>query len=145
MALWPTPWEYLFKPFDQFNFPDLWLPLLVASVLGLIATVIVYNVRTRQLHRHAVYVQMYEWLLWTGIVTFGLMLVYVVFSFDMIIVVSTIVIGLGTMVWTRFVRFPPEFQLYQRQLAKQRYFSRERYTRPESTIRSRSSRRRRRR
>ena len=116
-----------------------------AGLLGLIATVIVYNVRTRQLHRHAVYVQMYEWLLWTGIVTFGLMLVYVVFSFDMIIVVSTIVIGLGTMVWTRFVRFPPEFQLYQRQLAKQRYFSRERYTRPESTIRSRSSRRRRRR
>lgn len=145
MALWPRPWEYLFKPFDQANFPDLWLPLLVASVLGLIATVVVYNVRTRQLHRHAVYLQMYEWLLWTGIVTFGLMLVYFVFNFDWIIVASTIVIGLGMMVWIRFIRFPPEFRVYERQLAKQRYFSRERYTRPESTIRSRSSRRRRRR
>ncbi len=145
MALWPKPWEYLFKPFDKANFPDLWLPLLVASVLGLIATVVVYNVRTRQLHRHAVYLQMYEWLLWTGIVTFGLMLVYFVFAFDWIIVLSTIVVGLGMMVWIRFIRFPPEFQVYERQLAKQRYFSRERYARPESTIRSRSSRRRRRR
>jgi len=107
--------------------------------------VVIYNVRTRQLHRHAVYLQMYEWLLWTGIVTFGLMLVYFVFAFDWIIVLSTIVIGLGTMVWIRFIRFPPEFRVYERQLAKQRYFSRERYTRPESTIRSRSSRRRRRR
>ena len=39
-------------------------------------------------------------------------------------------------------RFPPYFRAYERQLAKQRYFSRERFTRPETTIRSRSSRRR---
>ena len=31
-----------------------------------IATVIFYNVRTRQLHRHLIYVQMYEWILWTA-------------------------------------------------------------------------------
>ncbi len=139
------PWEYLFKSFNQDNFPDLWMPLFVASLLGLIATVVVYNVRTRQLHRHSVYLQMYEWLLWTGIVTFGLMMVYVVFSFDWLIVLSTIVIGLATMVWARFIRFPPYFRAYERQLAKQRYFTRERYSRPESTIRSRTSRRRRRR
>ncbi len=143
MSLWP--WEYLFKPYNQANFPDLWMPLWVASLLGLIVTVVVYNVRTRQLHRHSIYLQMYEWLLWTGVVTFGLMMVYVVFSFDWIIVLSTIVIGLGMMIWTRFIRFPPFFRSYERQLAKQRYFSRERYSRPESTIRSRTSRRRRRR
>lgn len=139
------PWEYLFKPFNEASFPDLWMPLFVASLLGLIATVVVYNVRTRQLHRHNVYVQMYEWLLWSGIIMFGLMLVYVVFSFDWIIVLATLVGGLGTMVWARFVRFPPEFRAYERQLAKQRYFTRDRYSRPESTIRSRTSRRRRRR
>lgn len=139
------PWEYLFKPFNEASFPDLWMPLFVASVLGLIATIVVYNVRTRQLHRHAVYVQMYEWLLWSGIIMFGLMLVYVVFSFDWILVIATLAGGLGTMVWARFIRFPPEFRAYERQLAKQRYFTRDRYSRPESTIRSRSSRRRRRR
>ena len=56
-----------------------------------------------------------------------------------------LITGLAVMVWVRFVRFPPYFRAYERQLAKQRYFTRERFTRPESTIRSRSSRRRRRR
>ena len=139
------PWEYLFNSFNAENFPVLYLPLTVASLVALIATVIFYNVRTRQLHRHSVYLQMYEWLLWTGVVAFGLMLVYWVFHFDWIIVLSTLVAGLATMVWVRFVRFPPYFRAYERQLAKQRYFTRERFTRPESTIRSRSSRRRRRR
>ncbi len=143
MRLWP--WEYLFKSFNEANFPDVWMPLWIASILALVATVVVYNVRTRQLHRHSVYLQMYEWLLWTGVIVFGLMFVYVVFSFDWIIVLSTLVVGLGLMVWTRFVRFPPYFRAYERQLAKQRYFSRDRYSRPESTIRSRSARRRRRR
>ena len=139
------PWEYLFNSFNAENFPDLYLPLTVASLVALIATVIFYNVRTRQLHRHSVYLQMYEWLLWTGVIAFGLMLVYYVFHFDWIIVLSTLVAGLATMVWVRFIRFPPYFRAYERQLAKQRYFTRERFTRPESTIRSRSSRRRRRR
>jgi hypothetical protein len=139
------PWEYLFNSFNAENFPDLFLPLTVASLVALIATVIFYNVRTRQLHRHSVYLQMYEWLLWTGVIAFGLMLVYYVFHFDWIIVLSTLIAGLATMVWVRFVRFPPYFRAYERQLAKQRYFTRERFTRPESTIRSRSSRRRRRR
>ena len=143
MQLWP--WDYLFESFNAANFPDLYLPLLVASFAGLIATVVFYNVRTRQLHRHAVYLQMYEWLLWTAVITFSLMLVYVVFAFDWIIVLATLVIGLGAMVWIRFVRFPPYFAAYERQLAKQRYFSRQRYAHPEATIRAKGSRRRRRR
>ncbi|MEI7744285.1 MAG: hypothetical protein WCK58_11140 [Chloroflexota bacterium] len=142
MKLWP--WEYLFKSFDQTNFPDLHMPVLLASILMLIVTVAVYNVRTRQLHRHAIYAQMYEWLMWTGVITYSLMVVYWVFRFDFIIVLGTMVIGLGTMVWTRFRRFPPYFAAYERQLSKQRYFSRQRFAHPESTIRAKSSRRRRR-
>jgi hypothetical protein len=141
--LWP--WEYLFKAFTQINFPDLHMPFLWASILLLIATVVVYNVRTRQLRRHAIYTQMYEWLLWTGIITFSLVIVYWVFSFDMIIVMGTLVAGLAMMVWVRFVRFPPDFRAYERQLAKKRYFSRQRFTHPETTIRAKNSRRRRRR
>jgi hypothetical protein len=140
-----APWDYLFEPFNQASFPDLYLPLTVASLIALIATVVFYNVRTRQLHRHAIYLQMYEWLLWTGVVVFSLMLVYWVFNFDFIIVFATLVVGLGTMVWIRFVRFPPYFAAYERQLAKQRYYSRDRFTHPESTIKAKTARRRRRR
>lgn len=140
-----APWEYLFFAFNAFNFPDLFWPTVYASIAALVATVVLYNVRTRQLHRHQVYVQMYEWLLWTGVITFGLIPIYWVFNFDFIIVFATLVVGLGVMVWIRFVRFPPYFAAYERQLAKTRYYSRQTYTRPESTIRTKSSRRRRRR
>ena len=140
-----APWEYLFEAFNLKNFPELYNAFLIASLALLAATVVVYNVRTRQLHRHQVYVQMYEWLLWTGVITFGLIPIYWVFTFDFIIVLSTLVIGLGVMVWIRFVRFPPYFAAYERQLAKSRYFTRQKYTHPETTIRAKSSRRRRRR
>ena len=140
-----APWEYLFEPFNLDSFPELYNSLLFASLALLVATVVVYNVRTRQLHRHQVYVQMYEWLLWTGVITFGLIPIYWVFNFDFILVLSTIVIGLAVMVWIRFVRFPPYFAAYERQLAKSRYFTRQKYTHPETTIRAKSSRRRRRR
>ena len=143
MKLWP--WDYLFKSFDKTNFPDLYDQLLVASILMLIVTVVVYNVQSRRLHRHAIYTQMYEWLMWTGVITYSLMVIYWIFRFDFIIVLSTLVVGLGMMVWTRFRRFPPYFAAYERQLAKQRYYSRQRFAHPETTIRSKSSRRRRRR
>jgi hypothetical protein len=139
------PWQYLFASFDDTNFPDLYMPILFAGIGLLVATVVVYNVRTRQLHRHGVYLQMYEWILWTNVITFGLIPVYWVFNFDFILVLATIVGGLGVLVWIRFVRFPPYLHAYERQLAKARYFSRQKYTRPETTIRARSSRRRRRR
>jgi hypothetical protein len=139
------PWEYLFQPFSKERFPDLYNQVWIASLVLLVATVVFYNVRTRQLHRHRVYLDMYEWLLWTGIIVFSLIPVYALFRFDWIIVLATIVIGLGTFVWIRFVRFPPFFRAYERQLAKQRYFSRERFSKPEATIRTKSSRRRRRR
>jgi hypothetical protein len=143
VKLWP--WEYLFEAFNADNFPDLYLPLTVASLVALVATVVFYNVRTRQLHRHAIYLQMYEWLLWTGVIVFSLMLVYWVFNFDFILVLGTLLAGLAGLVWIRFLRFPPYFRAYERQLAKQRYYSRQRFDRPEATIRSRTSRRRRRR
>jgi len=139
------PWEYLFQAFNKENFPDLYNVILVAAVVLLIATVVFYNVRTRQLHRHQVYVQMYEWILWTGVITFSLLIVYWVFKFDWIIVLSTIVTGCVVLLWIRFVRFPPYFAAYERQLAKQRYYSRQRFTHPEATIRTKSARRRRRR
>jgi hypothetical protein len=135
----------MFKAFNAFNVPDLYGPLTVASVLWLIASIAVYNIRSRQLRRHAVYVQMYEWMMWTGAITASLMFVYWIFHFDMVIVLGTLFAGLATLVWVRYRKFPPEFAAYERQLAKQRYFTRERFAHPETTIRTKSSRRRRRR
>ena len=68
------PNEYLIPgvQFNAANFPDIYHPIWIASLILLIGTVILYNVRVRQLHRHEPLRAMQEWLLWTGLVTFGL-------------------------------------------------------------------------
>jgi len=139
------PWEYLFTAFNSFNFHDLFYPVWVSALAFLAVLVVLYNVRTRQLHKHPPYLDLYEWLLWTGVITFGLLLIYSVFVFDFIFVLLTLVIGCGVFVWIRFVRFPPILAAYEAKLAKARYFSRMKFARPEATIRSKGSKRSRRR
>ena len=68
---------------------------------------ILYNVRTRALHRHPPYLEMWEWLWWTGLITFSLLIIESLFVFDYFIVLLTEIIGIGTLVWIRFLRFPP--------------------------------------
>jgi ABC-type xylose transport system permease subunit len=139
------PWEYFFESFSSGLFPQLFHPTWIASLVLLVLLVVLYNVRTRQLHRHDVYLQMYEWLLWTGVITFSMLIVGAVFVFDFILVLATAIIGLGTLVWIRFRRFPPLLDAYEQRLARQRYVSRQKFASPEATIRQRSPRRRRRR
>jgi hypothetical protein len=139
------PWEYLFVPFNPHTFPDLFTPTWVASLVLLIGLGVLYNVRTRALHRHAPYLDLYEWLLWTGLTLFGLLLTSALFAFDLIIVLIVGAIGLATMVWVRFVRFPPIIDAYEHRLAKQRYFTKTKFARPEATIRPKTARRARRR
>ena len=130
-----APWEYLFESFNAFNFPDLFWPTVATSIVGLVVLVVLYNVRTRQLHRHRPYLDLYEWLLWTGISLFGLILVSAVFNFYIIVLLVILVTGLATLIWVRFVRFPPVFEIYEQKLAKQRYFTRSKFAHPEATIR----------
>lgn len=138
------PWEYLWLPFRQENFPDLYNAIWISSLVLLALLVVLYNVRTRALHRHRLYTDMWEWLLWTGLVTFLLVALGAVFVFDFAVVMVVLVSGLATLVWVRFRRYPPLFAAYEQQLARQRYLSRQKAARPEATIRSRGSRRRRR-
>ena len=129
------PWEYLFTRFSVHTFPDLYTPMWVAAIALLVTLVILYNVRTRALHRHAVYLDMWEWLLWTGITLFGLLLVAAGFNFYLIVLLLILITGLSVMVWVRFLHFPPLFEAYEQKMAKQRYFTRSKFAHPESTIR----------
>lgn len=133
------PWEYLFEKFSGDTFPDLFWPVVVSSIVLLAALVILFNVRSRALHNHQPYLEMYEWLLWTGLITFSLLLVFSVFVWDFLFVVATMVIGAGVLLWIRFYRFPPTFEGYARKLARERYFTRLKFAHPESTIRTKSA------
>jgi hypothetical protein len=138
------PWEYLWLSFSQTYFPDIYFPTLAASLVLLVVLVVLYNVRTRALHRHRLYTDMWEWLLWTGLITFLLLTMAVIFLFDFAVVLVIEVAGLLTLLWVRFRRYPPLFDAYEQQLARLRYQNRQKAARPEATIRARGSRRRRR-
>jgi hypothetical protein len=135
------PWEYLFTSFSSVNFPDLFHPTWIASGILLIVLIVLYNVRTRRLHKHAPYLDLWEWLWWSGLITFGLLMIEALFVFDFILVLATAVIGLGMLVWIRFFRFPPLLRAHEQRLARQRYYTKQKFADPEATIRRRGGRR----
>ena len=135
------PWDYLFTSFNSVNFPDLFHPLWISSGILLIVLIVLYNVRTRALHKHATYVDMWEWLWWTGLITFVLIMIEALFVFDFILVLATVLIGVAALVWIRFFRFPPILRAHEQRLARQRYYTKQKFADPEATIRRRGGRR----
>jgi hypothetical protein len=130
----------LFVQFTKDNFSDIFDPIWVASLVLLIGSVVLYNVRSRQLHRHEVLRTLQEWLLWTGLATFGLILVGAIFAFYFLFVFAFIVIGILTFIWIRFYRFPPMIAIYNEQLRRARFYSQSRFKAAEATVRSKKSR-----
>jgi len=137
-----APWDYLLQPFNHDTFPDLFWPVVWASAILLIGQIVLYNVRSRSLHRFEPLVTMQEWLLWTGFTTFGLLLIMSLFQWYFLFVLVTIVVGVACYVWVRFRYWPGQIADYNVQLRRARFFSQARYKHPEATIRTRRRRRR---
>ena len=140
MRLLPNQYLIPGVQFNVQNFPDIYHPIWIAAAILLVLTVVLYNVRVRQLHRHEPLRAMQEWLLWTGLITFGLVLVGTIFQFYFLFIVIFLVLGLAAFVWIRFFRFPPYIAAYNEQLRRARFFSQSRFKEAESTVRSRRTR-----
>ena len=136
-----APWEYLFTSFSHKNFPDLFHPTWIAAAVLLTVLTVLYYTRTKALHRHPPYLEMWEWLWWTGLITFSMIIIESLFVFDFFLLLATLITGLGTLVWIRFVRFPPMLNAHQARLARERYYSKQKFSDPESTIKRRGGRR----
>jgi hypothetical protein len=134
-----APWEYLFIGFSKANFAPIFDITWMFGVAMLVTSIIFYNFQGRRLRNYAVFLDLNEWLLWTSIGTFSLLLMYAVFGFDFIFVLPTMVGGAILFVWIRFIHFPPLIQAYEERLARQRYFQRSKTAHPEATIRSRAT------
>ena len=135
-----APWEYLFESFNRRNFPDLFNATWIAALGLLVVLIVLYIWRTRALHKHPPYTELWEWIWWTGLITFSLILIGSVFVFDFFLILAIEVIGLSTLVWIRFRRFPPFLAAYEQRLAKERYFTKQKYADPDATIRKRAGR-----
>ena len=70
-----APWDYLFLSFSSRNFPDLFNPTWIAALVLLVVLLVLYNRRTKALHRHQPYVDLWEWLWWTGLITFSMVVI----------------------------------------------------------------------
>jgi hypothetical protein len=136
-----APWDYLFRSFNHHNFPDLFHPTWIASLVLLVVLGVLYSVRTRALRKHPPYLDLWEWLWWTGLITFSLLIVEALFVFDLFLVLTTEIVGIGTLVWIRFRRFPPILAAHEARLARERYYSKLKFADPEATIRRRGGRR----
>ena len=134
--------------FSPANFQDVFYPISIAAFVLFIAAIVLYNVQVRKLHKHPPLVALQEWLLWTAICVYGLLLIEAIFKFWFVTVVATLVIGLGVFVWIRFFHFPPIIEGYNRQLARARATAQTRaaskYVDASSTVKARKTRRRRR-
>jgi hypothetical protein len=136
-----APWNYLFLSFNHHNFPDLFYPVLVASLVLLVVLGVLYFARTRALRKHPPYLDLWEWLWWTGLITFSLLIIESIFVFDFFLLLVTAFIGIGALVWIRFRRFPPILVAHEARLARERYYSKQKFADPEATIRRRGGRR----
>jgi hypothetical protein len=137
------PWEYFWIGFNKINFPDLFDQVWIGSGILLLVLIVLYVMRTRALHRHKHYLDRWEGSFWSGLITYFLLIVGSIFQFDFAVILVILLAGLGTMAWARFRKFPPLFEAYEHQLARQRYLARARSSRPEATIRTKGGVRRR--
>jgi hypothetical protein len=131
--------DILLTGFNDVNFHALFAPTWQLSLVLLVVGVLFYNFQGRRLHAYSVFLDLNEWLLWTTMGVFLLILMYSLFGFDFIFVLPTMVGGAALFIWIRFIHFPPLIQAYEERLARQRYFQRSRVSHPEATIRAKAS------
>ena len=135
------PWNHistLLVGFNDTNFRALFAPTWELSAALLVVGVIFYNFQGRRLHAYSVFLDLNEWLLWTTVGVFSLLLMFALFGFDFIFVLPTMVGGAILFIWIRFIHFPPLIRAYEERLARQRYFQRSRTSHPEATIRTKA-------
>ena len=136
------PWnqlDVLLTAFNDGNFHRLWGPTWQIAIFFLVLIVVLYNFQGRRLRAYSVFLDLNEWLMWTTVGVFGMLLLFTLFGFDFIFVLPTMIVGAGLFIWIRFIHFPPLIRAYEERLARQRYFQRSRTSHPEATIRAKAA------
>ena len=136
------PWNHistLLTGFNDTNFHALYTPTWELALALLLVGVVFYNFQGRRLHAYSVFLDLNEWLLWTSVGTFSLLLMFSLFGFDFIFVLPTMVGGAALFLWIRFWHFPPIIRAYEERLARQRYFQHSKTSHPAETIRAKAT------
>jgi len=125
--------------FNQANFAPIYMITWELAFVLLFFSIVLYNIQGRRLRNYSVFLDLNEWLLWTSIGVFGVILMCSLFGFDFIFVLPSMIGGAALFIWVRFIHFPPLIEAYEQRLARQRYFQRTRVSHPETTIRAKAA------
>ena len=106
MAQWP--WEYLFVALNA-RLGTFYTPFWVVNLALFIVTIVAYVVATRGSRGRGVLGDEWEYLLWIGVTTFGLNLIYAAFQWYGIFPIATTLVGFYLLRDTVVNRFPPQF------------------------------------
>jgi len=105
MAQWP--WEYLFVALNA-ELGTFYTPFWVVNLALFIVTIVAYTVATRGTRGKGVLGDEWEYLLWIGVTTFGLNLVYAAFQWYGLFPIATTLVGFYLLRDTVVNRFPPQ-------------------------------------
>jgi hypothetical protein len=105
MAQWP--WEYLFVALNA-RLGTFYTPFWMVNLALFIMTIVAYTVATRGTRGRGVLGDEWEYLLWIGVTTFGLNLVYAAFQWYGIFPIATTLVGFYLLRDTVVNRFPPQ-------------------------------------
>jgi hypothetical protein len=105
MAQWP--WEYLFVALNA-ELGTFYTPFWVVNLALFIVTIVAYTVATRGTRGKGVLGDEWEYLLWIGVTTFGLNLVYAAFQWYGLFPIATTLVGFYLLRDTVLNRFPPQ-------------------------------------
>ena len=103
----------LWVAFNDANFHPIYAATWELAVVLLVLSIVLYNFQGRRLRNYSVFLDLNEWLMWTTVGTFSLMLMYCVFGLDFIFVLPTMVGGAALFIWIRFIHFPPLIRAYE--------------------------------
>jgi len=106
MGKWP--WEYLFYPLND-QLATFYTPFWIVNLALFILTIVAYSAGTRGPRARGVLGSEWEYLLWIGVTTFGLNLIYSAFQWYGIFPMFTTIIGFYLLRDTVTNRFPPQF------------------------------------
>ena len=104
MGQWP--WEYLFVALND-GLGTFYTPFWIMNLALFIFTIVAFSFGTRRGRGHGTLGDEWEFLLWTGVTTFGLNLVYAAFQWYGLFPIVTTIVGLLVMRNAVTKRFPP--------------------------------------
>jgi hypothetical protein len=113
--------DVLFQSLTPENFPDLFTLLWIASLVVVIAAIAIYVNSGRRYRRYPVLLAMHEWIFWSVVIPWGLVLLLIITHVPLLLVILAVVPGMALLAWARFVRFPPLIAAANEDLRRRRF------------------------